>query len=214
MVTIEQKLTLFSKLLNQSMDYNFNEELKKMDEQYKDLLQKNKDEVDKEVLEIEGRARKQADMKLVESTSKSKVLFKKEKMRLKEKYFEMFIDNLKKTINEFVSSDKYKNYLSKTIESLNEELNKSNKEYSDLTIYLNSQDYNKYKEFIKQEIENKQKGINITFKTENDIIGGVILESTENNFKIDFTINAVLKDNESTIMQELFEALEAGEKVD
>lgn len=214
MVTIEQKLALFSKLLNQSMDKDFNEELKKMDEQYKNLLQKSKDEVDKEAAEIEERAKKQADMKLVESASKSKVIYKKEKMRLKEKYFGMFMDDLKVTLKEFVSSDKYKNYLSKTINNLNEELNNIKNEYSDLTIYLNGQDYNKYKEFIKQEIVKKQQGKNITFTTADDIIGGVILECIENNFKIDFTINAVLEDNKANIMQALFEALEAGEKID
>lgn len=214
MVTIEQKLALFSKLLNQSMDKDFNEELKKLDEQYRNLLQKNKDEVDKEAAEIEERAKKQADMKLVESASKSKVIYKKEKMKLKEKYFGMFMDDLKVTLKEFVSSDKYKNYLSKTIKNLNEELNNIKNEYSDLTIYLNGQDYNKYKEFIKQEIEKKQQGKNITFTTADDIIGGVILECIENNFKIDFTINAVLEDNKANIMQALFEALEAGEKID
>ena len=214
MVTIEQKLTLFSKLLNQSMDNEFNEELEKMDEQYTKMLQKSKDEVDREALEIEDRARKQADMKLVEAASKSKVLYKKEKMKLKEKYFERFINNLKTVLSEFVASDKYKNYLGKTINSLNEELNSCSNDYDNLTIYLNSQDNSKYSEFIETEIEKKHEGVNIDFKIVNDIIGGVVLECTENDFKIDFTVNAVLEENESMIMQTLFEALEAGEKID
>ncbi len=214
MVTIEQKLTLFSKLLNQSMDKEFNEELQKLDEQYAALLQKNKDEVDREALLIEDRARKQSEMKLVEIASKSKVLYKKEKMKLKEKYFGKFMDNFKIILKDFVASDKYRNYLLKVIDGVNEELNNCNSAYENLTVYLNSQDSINYKEFIKQGIENKHSGKNINFIIANDIIGGIILECNENDFKINFTINAVLEENESLIMQTLFEALEAGEKVD
>jgi len=42
MVTIEQKLLLFSKLLHQSMDKKFQEELAEVEEQYRAKLQKSK----------------------------------------------------------------------------------------------------------------------------------------------------------------------------
>ncbi|MFA9423371.1 MAG: hypothetical protein ACERLG_07320, partial [Sedimentibacter sp.] len=144
----------------------------------------------------------------------SKVLYKKEKMKLKEKYFGKFMVNFKVVLKDFVASDKYKNYLLKITNDLNEDLNHVIGAYENLTIYLNDQDNIKYKEFIKKEIENKHPGINVIFTTVNSIIGGVILECSEKDFKIDFTINAVLEENESLIMQTLFEALEAGEKID
>jgi V/A-type H+-transporting ATPase subunit E len=210
MVTIEQKLLLFSKLINQSMDKNFNEELKKLDQQYEVLLKKNKEAVDNEVFEIEEKAKKQAEMKLVEQKSKTKVLLKKEIMNVKEKYFKIFMENFKIKLRDYTLTDDYKIYLFKSIKSLNEELLHFNKEFNELIICLNLRDYKKYSSFLKEELQKEIYGKNITFKTM-EFLGGIILQIPEHNLRFDTTIDSVLEENETYIMQTLFEALEAGE---
>lgn len=210
MVTIEQKLLLFSKLINQSMDKNFNEELKKLDQQYEVLLKKNKEAVDNEVFEIEEKTKKQAEMKLVEQKSKTKVLLKKEIMNVKEKYFKIFMENFKIKLRDYTLTDDYKIYLFKSIKSLNEELLHFNKEFNELIICLNLRDYNKYSSFLKEELQKEIYGKNITFKTM-EFLGGIILQIPEHNLRFDTTIDSVLEENETYIMQTLFEALEAGE---
>ncbi len=210
MVTIEQKLLLFSKLLNQTMDKNFNEELKKLDQQYEVLLKKNKEAVDNEVFEIEEKTKKQAEMKLVEQKSKTKVLLKKEIMNVKEKYFKIFMENFKNKLRDYTLTDDYKIYLFKSIKSLNEELLHFNKEFNELIICLNLKDYNKYSSFLKEELQKEICGKNITFKTM-EFLGGIILQIPEHNLRFDTTIDSVLEENETYIMQTLFEALEAGE---
>jgi len=211
MVTIEQKLLLFSKLLNQSMDKKYNEDLKKLDTEYESLLNKNKEATDSEALEIEEKAKKQAEMLKTEQISKTKVLVKKEIMNVKEHYFKIFMDNLKNKLIDFTETENYKSYLEKIISKLNLELIKLNKYYTDLKIYLNLDDYNKYNEFIKQEIDKEIKNKNITFKILNDVMGGIIAEIPEHNIRFNLTLDAVLEESESYIMQTLFEALEAGE---
>lgn len=209
MVTIEQKLLLFSKLLNQSMDKKFEEELKELGNQYREKIQKNKDAVDNEVRSIEEKAKIGTETMRTQSLSKSRVSYKKEIMSLNEKYYKVFISKLRERLNSFVKSDKYQDYLSNIIFKLNEELFDSN-EMDNIIIYLVKSDYDKYGEFIKQEISKKQNKTNIMFKTLNTIIGGLIVENPENNFKFDLTIDAVLEDNKGYIMQTLFQALEAG----
>ncbi|MDF2675822.1 MAG: hypothetical protein K0Q97_112, partial [Bacillota bacterium] len=44
-----------------------------------------------------------------------------------------------------------------------------------------------------------------------EFLGGIILEIPEHNLRFDTTIDSVLEENETYIMQTLFEALEAGE---
>jgi len=209
MVTIEQKLLLFSRLLNQSMDKKFEEEFKETEKQYKEKIQKNKEEIDKEVQAVEEKAKIGADVRRAQSSSKSKVMIKKEIMALNEKHYKIFMNKFKDTLYIFVQSDKYKNYLSNIISKLNEELFRCD-ELNNIIIYLTRADYSKYSEFIKQKIAKDQSNKNITFKTIETIIGGLIVENPENNFKVDMTIDAVLEDNKFYIMQTLIETLEAG----
>lgn len=210
MVTIEQKLLLFSKLLHQSMDKKFAEELEEIEKQYGYKLQKNKEEVDKEVENIEQNARKKVETGNAESISKAKISIKKENMSVKEKYFKILMDHFKDTLKEFVKSEKYKQYLLGLIIKLNEEM--GNSEGDNLIIYLTETDNDKYRSLIKQEITSNHNFKNITFKTISEsIIGGIIAEYPEKSLRINMTIEAVLEENESFIMQTLFESLEAGE---
>ncbi|MGD9567450.1 MAG: V-type ATP synthase subunit E [Sedimentibacter sp.] len=208
MITIEEKIKLFYKLLNQSMDIHLAEDLKDMENSYKFKLEKLKSNVDKEAKEIEDRALKRAEIKRAESISKSKVIIKKDIMALKEKYYYTFMDKFKTTLKEFANSNEYKTYLSNIISKLSEDI--KNYDNSDVVIYVTNRDKEKYSEFIKSEIS-KNIPNNIVFKTTGNIIGGLIAEFTEKNIKIDMSIDAVLEDNKTYIMQTIFETLEAGD---
>jgi len=210
MVTIEQKLLLFSKLLHQSMDKKFADELEEIEKQYKYKLEKNKEEVDKEVEAIEGNARKKVESGNIESISKAKINVKKESMAVKEKYFNILKEHLRDMLRNFVDQEKYKQYLLNLLVKLNEEM--SNFESDDLIIYLTKKDNDRYGSLIKMELESKYNCSNITFKTINDsIIGGIIAEYPDKNLRFNMTIESVLEENELYIMQTLFESLEAGE---
>lgn len=208
MITIEEKIKLFYKLLNQSMDVHFTEDLKEMEDSYKFKLEKLKNNVDKEAKEIEEKALKRAEIKRAESISKSKVIIKKDIMALKEKYYFTFMDKFKSVLKEFVNSNEYKTYLSNIISKLSDGINTYGN--SDVVIYVTNNDKEKYSDFIKSEI-NKKITNNIIFKTTENIIGGLVAELTEKNIKIDMSIDAVLEDKKTYIMQTIFETLEAGD---
>ncbi len=208
MVTIEEKINLFYKLLSQSMDKQFTNELKELENSYESKIQKLEDEVDKEAKEIEEKARKKAETKRAESLSKSKVIIKKDIMALKEKYYYLFMDKFNEKLNEFIKSEEYKSYLSKIISNLITEIKSYEK--CDLVIYLTKNDMDKYSDFIKTEITKKHE-CNVSFKASYDIKGGLTAELADKNLKIDSSIDAVLEDNKTYIMQTIFETLEAGD---
>jgi vacuolar-type H+-ATPase subunit E/Vma4 len=81
---------------------------------------------------------------------------------------------------------------------------------SDVVIYVTNNDKAKYSDFIKSELSKKISN-NITFKATESIIGGLVAEFTEKNIKIDMSMDAVLEDNKTYIMQTIFETLEAGD---
>lgn len=208
MITIEEKIKLFYKLLNQSMDIHLAEDLKEMEYSFKFKLERLKNNVDKEAKEIEEKALKRAEIKRAESISKSKVIIKKDIMALKEKYYYTFMDKFKTALKEFVNSNEYKTYLSNIISKLSDDI--KNYGNNDVVIYVTNKDKEKYSDFIKGEL-NKKISNNIVFKTTENFIGGIVAEFTEKNIKIDMSIDAVLEDNKTYIMQTIFETLEAGD---
>lgn len=205
MVTIEQKLELFNKLLNQSMNLKYQEELDRLEKDIQSKVQISKDMIDKQAQEIEDRATKRAESKYAENISKSKVVMKRDIMSLKEKYFDILMNSLKIRLQDFVRSNEYKTYLYKNISKLNNELNKYDK--LDLIIHLSQLDFNKYGDYITKEISKKH---SISLRTI-DIIGGFIAEIPSKSIKFDLSINSVLDDNKTFIMQTLFGSLKAGE---
>jgi len=208
MITIEEKIKLFYKLLNQSTDVRLAEDLKEMESSYESKLDKLKSDVDKEAKEIEDKALNRAEVKRAESISKSKVIIKKDIMALKEKYYYIFMDKFRTVLKEFVNSNEYKTYLSNIISKLSDGIKNYGKK--DIVIYVTNNDKEKYSDFIKNEI-NETNSNKVIIKTTEDITGGLIAEFTEKNVKIDLSIDAVLEDNKTYIMQTIFETLEAGD---
>ena len=209
MVTIEQKLLLFSKLINNSMDKSLNEELKEMEKQYDLKIKKNMDEANHMAKSVEERAAKKAEMKRTESLSRSKVIIKREIIVLKEKYYYSFMETFKKRLSEFVSSEDYKTYLYSLISNVENLIN--NYDECSLIIYLSEKDKQIYADVITNELSKNKSCKNIEFKTTNDIIGGLIAVVPDKDIKIDLSMDAVMEDNKTYIMQTIFEALEAGD---
>lgn len=208
MVTIEQKLELFRKLLNQSMYLKVEEELSKLEKEFQMKVQQTEETIDIAAQEIVDRAKKKAESRHAENTGKSQITMKKEIMSIKEKYLDVFMNNFKGRLEEFIESKEYKTFLYKNILKLNNELNDCDK--LDLNIYLSTKDFNKYRDFIKTELA-KNHGVSfITF----DIMGGFIAEVPSKGIKYDLSIDTILEDNKAYIMQTLFEALKAGERND
>ena len=203
MVTIEQKLLLFSKLINHSMEKDFKDELKELEKQYSLRSDSSKDEIDAAAQSIEERARKKAEMRRTESLSKQAVNIKRGILLQKEKCYYIFMEKLKSRLTEFVNTEEYKTYLLNLIKKIN-----ITDENYDWVIYLTESDNKRYSELIKEEL--KKKNINIEFKNSYNIIGGLIVIDKDKNTKIDFSIDSVLEDNKTYIMQTIFDALEAG----
>lgn len=207
MVTIEQKLSLFSKLLQRSMNEKFDEEMDKLRKEYEAKAKANEEIAKKEADEILSRARKKADAEKLEMVSKMKYGLKREYISVKEKYFTNFMKHLADKIDKFIESDEYYDYLMRLISKLAEERITDN-----IVLYMTKKDSDRYADAIKQKLS--EAGIfDCSFKTADDkIVGGYVAEDTLNKIRIDCTIESLLEDNMSYIMQTLFKAIEAGEK--
>jgi len=207
MVTIDQKLSLFSKLLHRSMDEKFKEEMETLKKEYEEKIQKNKDAVNKEAEDILTKSVKKAEAEKIEMISKVRVSTKREYMSVKEKHFAVLMDHLNTEIEKFIQSEKYGYYMLSLVKKLQE----SEQFPGSFILYMTKRDHEKYSDSIKQELlKSAQKDCSYKLADDN-IIGGFIAEDSGANIRMNFSIGALLEDNKLYIMQTLFQAIEAGE---
>lgn len=210
MVTIEQKLTLFSKLLHQDIKEEVDKKLAELDKEYARRIARNKDKTDKEANSIIESAMKRAETKKIELISKGKISARREALLTKEIYINTLMTSLKEKVKTFVQTDAYKTYLSHDLIQF-----KELKDYeNDLVVYMTQTDFVQHKDYIKELLVNleldEQK---LSFEvTSDNILGGIIIEDPKLNMRIDATITAVLEDSKNQIIESLFTAIgEVGE---
>jgi len=208
MVTIEHKLSLFSSLLNRSINERFTSEMEALRKEYEDRIKKNKEQVDKETQEILKKASKKAEAEKTELLNKMKVDLKREYSLVRERCFDTLMDHLKEEIERFILSEEYEKYLLSLVNVI-----KENDQLSGtLHIYLTNRDYERYAEKIRNELL-KSGQRDITVKIENEkMTGGIIAQDPDGNMRLNLSIDALLEDKRSYIMKLLFEALETGEE--
>ena len=206
MATIEQKLTLFSKLLNQDIREEANEKLLALDKEYEKLMAENKFETDKQASEIVEQARKQAEIKKVERISKGRMASKKEMMLIKEELVSRFMVQLDEKVKAFTKKPAYKEYLLKVIAGLN-----GLKDYeNDLIVYLTEEDLKENKEWIKKalcDVGIKETALSFEVATE-DILGGLIIKDPVLNMRVDESIRTMIDESQEEIVEKISVAME------
>lgn len=206
MVTIEQKLSLFSKLVQQDIKNEVNGKMTLIEEEYSQKQKEHNEAVDKEARLIVDKAIKKAEVKRTELISKAKMVAKKQIMSTKENCVNQCIGHLKERTLQFVKSDAYESYLMSVAEHLKEVSNTA----SQAIIYITEQDCDKYQDKILDKLE--QMGMNkkdIQVKAyNNSMIGGMILEIPEESIRMDLSIATLIEDHRALIVEQVFEAIE------
>lgn len=201
MVTIEQKLTLFSKLLNQDIKEEIDKKLNALEEEYEKRIAENKFRVDKEAVEIIEQARRRAEIKKVELISKGKLASKKEMMLMKEELIERFMTTLENKIKDFTKTEDYKLYLSKKFQELKGLEGGTNH----LEVYLMPSDYEMHQSFIKEGLvkiglKEEQLSFNLS---DQDMLGGLIIEDPVLKIRIDESIRTLIQDKKDELIEKI-----------
>jgi len=213
MVTVEQKLTLFSKLLHQDIKQEIDKKMLELDNEYEQKIIDNKKSADKAGEAIIQNAIKRAESKKTELISKSKMSNKRESMFAKERYITTFLEDLKEKVRAFTQTEEYKAYLDNYLMQF-----KDLKDYeNNLIIYMTQLDYDNHKTYVKEKLISL--GLSqekLSFKVADDnILGGIIAEDPKLNMRIDTSIATFIQDSKGYIIESVFGAIgEAGETLE
>lgn len=209
MVTLEQKLALFSKLLQQDVNNEIGEKIHQMEKAYEDIVAEHKRKVDSEARHIVEKSEKKGEAKRLELVSKAKIYTKKQGMQVKEKYIELFINKLSEKVVAFTKESAYKQY----IESLLTQVEGIETTHS-FIIYMTSEDLAHYGDVVKNYlIQMGLDGGKLKLEAKDThMLAGFILVDPEKSMRIDLSAYTMIQDNKDFIIEKVFQAIgEVGE---
>jgi vacuolar-type H+-ATPase subunit E/Vma4 len=196
----EDKLNFFRKVIYERIDT----EVKKSQmvfeqEKLQKLEEFNKYSKERKANEI-AEAKEKFNFKTMELITKAKHESKQQILSFKETLIDKMISSLKNKFEEFAEGEGYKEFfmdlINKTVQFIEEQ---------PAVIYITEKDFDRYR----FEVDKLLKGRNITVaSTDKPIIGGIIIEDKDKNFRIDNSILCVIEGNKDYISLMLLEALD------
>lgn len=206
MVTIEQKMSLFSKLLQQDVKNDTIEKLELLDKEYEEKIQENKVLIDKESEDFVENALKKANIKRIEAISKAKMDGKKYAMAAKEKNLGIFMNKLDERCKLFTTTEGYKKFLEEQVSQC-KELKDDQDAYLLGMTHKDCDQYGKYVIESLVAVGIKEERLTLVEK-DDTMLGGFVLEVLEKNTRIDLSIRAVIAEHKDSIVEKIFAAME------
>ncbi len=202
MITLDDKLDIFYKVV-------FKEEEERCKKALEELEERNKLTLEEKIVELEKKKEEIITRrKLLAETQKNEMLSKaigENRSRILQKREETLTDlisSLENKAKEFVLSKDYKGYVLDRILNVIKEI-----EEEEIVIGLLEKDKKDLEETIRQLGEDNNK--NISFYTVvSDIIGGFILSDKNRSYNLDNSFKTIIEENKYLIGKRLYSSLE------
>jgi V/A-type H+-transporting ATPase subunit E len=193
--TIEDKISLFTKVVIERIELDFQQKQKKLMEYYesrKTTLIKDNEERKRTAV---ARATKDAETKKQQMILKTRSAMHLAVLKKRQEFVERIMDEVKKRTRAFIGTVEYVDFLMEAIKQVS-------LKFSDGQFVSFS--------FSRNDIENKREVILNTIKSFRDeasykidavdsLIGGVFVKSGDGRLEIDFTINTILEESNKLV---------------
>ena len=198
--TIEDKISLFTKVVIERIELDFQQKQKKLVEYYesrKTTLIKDNEERKRIAV---ARATKDAETKKQQEILKTRSALHLAVLKKRQEFVERIMDEVKKRTRAFVGTAEYVEFLKEAIKQV-------------LSKFSANQFVNF--SFSRNDLKNNQKVILSTIKSFRDeatykieavdsLIGGVFVKSGDGRLEIDFTINTILEESNKLVGEILY----------
>jgi len=200
--TIEDKISLFSKIIYDKVNEEKEERLEafRIESEKRINVENEKIEVLRRNLQRE--VEKKSNIKANRIVAKERLNKQREILSLKDKLIKQTLEDVHKKLVEFVCVDEYKPYFLTMLQSSLKGIDKG----SYYIIILKS-DYDKFQSEIEIVLKEYTNGTIEIKISEEDFIGGLILEDIEGKFKIDNSIYSKLQECKEKIGIRVMEML-------
>ena len=206
MITVEEKLEIFHKIVYREEEEKFQKALKELEEMNLQALEDRRKELESHRDEI---VRRKISMAKIERNEAMAKAIEKNKAQLRQKRKDLqdqLLREILKKADQFVDTDEYYEYLC-------ENINKYLKEFenNEVVVYVREKDKESIKGCIKGLVAVTGKSFVIETMSD-DKIGGFVISNSEKTYNIDHSLKTLIEEKEYTIGQRLCLALgKAGE---
>lgn len=202
MITVEDKLDIFYKLVYKEEEEKCIKEMEELEARNKELVEEKNKELQIKKEAFINRKIALANIQKNEMISKANEDKKANLLQEREKLLQDIIKSLGIKAKDFVQSNNYDAYfidkVSKVINDLDE---------NEIIITLNDEDNLRFQDSI-VELQKKYKKTITTQISKSNIIGGFMLQDINRTYNLDYSFKTIIEENRYEIGKKLFSLLE------
>ncbi|MCJ7688017.1 MAG: V-type ATP synthase subunit E [Clostridiaceae bacterium] len=202
MTTIEDKISLFSKIIYDKVNEEKNEKLEALNKEIEKKLDLEKEKIEGLRRNLKIEVTKKSNSKANSIVAKERLNKQREILFLKDKLIQGTLENVREKLIQFVDLPEYKLYFISALNKTLKEIDKGN--YYVIVLKKDSEKFQGDIEAVLSEYHNLNIEIVIS---DVDFIGGVVVKDFEGKFKIDNSIESKLEDSKELIGVRVMEML-------
>lgn len=198
MITLEDKLDIFYKIVLKDEEGKCKETLEQLEEKNKSIIKEKKENLEIKKKDIINRKIQLAETERNEMLSRFKQDNKEKLLSKRQEILKSLISSLEERERQFTSSKEYRDYfityLDKTLDEMEE---------NEIILGIRKADGDNFNEEILS-LGNK-KGINIVIDTiKEDIIGGFVISDKDRTYSLDYSFKTIIEENKYLIGKTLY----------
>lgn len=193
--SIEDKISLFTKVIVERIELDFQQKKKKLVKYYESQRSTIIKDNEKRKKEAIASATKDAITKKQQMILRSRSTMHLEVLKKKQEFIERIMGEIKKKIRIFTSTAEYMEFLKEAIKQVLSRL--SDDQFMNFS--FSSDDIKNYQKVILSTIKSFRNEATYKIKADNNLIGGVFVKSGDGRLEIDFTVTNIMEDSKKLI---------------
>lgn len=192
MITIEDKIESFKRILNEEIDEKYDEELKKIASETEKLITEYKAKKYEEIEKLKREYRTKLENKTDKIRSKTLKEGQDIILNTNKEIYDEFFKALKEELNTLYMTEKGEEYLKNTLKNVKSEINSND------VVYVYEKSFGRDKEIIKNVLGDIKAEKSLDIK-----VGGFEIENAERTYRLNYSLDFLLTTKYQKILAKL-----------
>ena len=192
MITIEDKIESFKRILNEEIDEKYDEELKKIASETERLITEYKAKKYEEIEKLKREYRTKLENKTDKIRSKTLKEGQDIILNMNKEIYDEFFKALKEELNTLYMTEKGEEYLKNTLKNVKSEINSND------IVYVYEKSFERDKEIIKNVLGDIKVEKSLDIK-----VGGFEIENVERTYRLNYSLDFLLTTKYQKILAKL-----------
>lgn len=192
MITIEDKIESFKRILNEEIDEKYDEELKKIASETERLITEYKAKKYEEIEKLKREYRTKLENKTDKIRSKTLKEGQDIILNTNKEIYDEFFKALKEELNTLYMTEKGEEYLKNTLKNVKSEINSND------IVYVYEKSFERDKEIVKNVLGDIKVEKSLDIK-----VGGFEIENVEKTYRLNYSLDFLLTTKHQKILAKL-----------